>query len=62
MDVDFQNFSLFCVLFLYSHDTSKLGYCSASLGLQFSTFWTISMLLHPFTRHAKYVFFPYGQK
>jgi hypothetical protein len=62
MDLDCQSFSLFCILFLYSYDASELGYCPASLGLQFSTSWTIAMLLYPVTRHAKYVFFPYGQK
>jgi hypothetical protein len=62
MDLDFQSFSLFCILFLYSYDASELEYCAASLGLQLSTFWTIVMLLYPVTRHAKYVFFPYGQK
>lgn len=62
MDLECQSFSLFCILFLYSYDASELGYCPASLGLQFSTSWTIAMLLYPVTRHAKYVFFPYRQK
>jgi len=56
MDLDFQIFSLFYMLFLYSYDASELEYCAASLGLQFSTFWTIAILLYPVTRRSKYMY------